>query len=122
MDWRGAQERLEATAASADLRPLILSMEEGSRIVLVGPGAGIGRTDTEWIRLIHSRHTSWRQRLSAVSRTELVEIVRPQTRNGVAVPFVARVYEVIDPTTSDAARGELAAQVGVAEPDGALDR
>lgn len=123
MDWRNAEERLQASSVDEHLRPLLASLEPGSRIALIGPGGRLVPTDTDWIRTFHRLHAEWRQTLTVGPSTVLVDRIRsarqeqtdpadatagptPAIEAGpgpgsekdvpVAVPFTARVYEVVD--------------------------
>lgn len=92
MDWRGAPDRLRRAEPSRDLLPLLRALQPGQRVAVVGPGGRLVRTDTEWIRTFHRKHAVW---LSALRDGDLKRVSKIDPRNGgVAVPFVADVFEV----------------------------
>lgn len=122
MDWRDAEARLEATNVEEHLRPLLADLQPGTRIALIGPGGRIVPTDTDWIRAFHRQHGVWRRTLAAGPETALVDRIRSAQQDRldeldaesdavselgtgpgpgserdapVAVPFTARVYEVV---------------------------
>lgn len=92
MDWRGAGTRLQEARPAADLLPLLRTLETGQRVALVGPGGRLVRTDTDWIRNFHRKHAVWLSVLRA-GPFERVERINPRL-GGVAVPFVADVFEI----------------------------
>lgn len=94
MDWRNAPARLRASSVERHLRPLVESLAPGARLVLVGPGAPVVRTDTDWIRRFHRVHSLWRQTLSRQAGVELLGRLRADSDVRGAVPFVATVFEV----------------------------
>lgn len=92
MDWRDSTARLEATTVEADLRPIVDDLAPGQQLALVGPGAELSDTDTDWIRTFHSRHLTWRRALGADEQLDLVRLVRVNHDVDPAVPFVAQVF------------------------------
>ncbi len=124
MDWRDAEDRLQASSVEENLLPLIANLGPGDRIALVGPGGRLVPTDTEWIRTFHRLHSEWRQTLTSGPSTVLLDRIRSARQEQtdpadatagptsaieagpgpgserdvpVAVPFTARVYEVVSP-------------------------
>lgn len=95
MDWRGASEKLAGADASRDLLPLLDSLEPGQRVALVGPGGRIVRTDTEWIRNFHRKHDLWLAELRNGDAYRQVARLKPRL-DGVAVPFEADVFEIVE--------------------------
>jgi mannosyltransferase len=64
-DWRDGPERLAATSAERDLRPLLDSLEPGQRLVLVQPIIfDIRRWQAPWTKLVRERSEEWRQYLT----------------------------------------------------------
>lgn len=94
MDWRDAGAMLEAARPDRDLQPMLRELGPGQRVALVGPGGRIVRTDTEWIRTFHRKHARWLSTLRSGDRFDRVARVRSEL-DGVAVPFVANIYEVV---------------------------
>ena len=63
MDWRDAQERLEAADPDDGLAPLVDGLEPGDRLLLVIPSGGPRRTDTEWVTTFRRLGSEWRRTL-----------------------------------------------------------
>jgi hypothetical protein len=64
-DWRDGVERLRATSAQRDLRPLLDRLAPGRRLVLVQPTIySIGRWSAPWTELVRLRSEEWSQYLS----------------------------------------------------------
>lgn len=76
-DWRDGVERLRATSAGRDLKPLLDSLPPGRRLVLVEPIVyNISRWTAPWTELVRVRSTEWRQFISNDPRFR-VSAVRP---------------------------------------------
>jgi mannosyltransferase len=76
-DWRDGVERLRATTAERDLKPLVDALPAGRRIVLVEPITDeITRWQAPWTELVRVRSTEWRQYVSNDPRLTAVA-VRP---------------------------------------------
>ena len=59
-DWRDGVDRLRATSAQRDLKPLIDALPRGRRVVLVEPITDqIGRWLAPWTELVRVRSTEW---------------------------------------------------------------
>jgi hypothetical protein len=68
-DWRDGPERLGATSAERDLRPLLDELEPGQRLVLVAPVIfDVRRWHAPWTALIRVRSDEWRQYIGNDSR------------------------------------------------------
>jgi hypothetical protein len=93
MDWRHALDRLRATSPERDLLPLLEQVPPGGRVALVGPGARLSRTDTEWIRLFHDRHRTWRAHLNTAEGWQHVTTFRADTEERARIPFVVSIFE-----------------------------
>jgi hypothetical protein len=93
MDWRHALDRLRATSPEQDLLPLLAQVPPGGRVALVGPGARLSRTDTEWIRLFHDRHRTWRAHLNSAEGWQRVTTFRADTEERARIPFVVSIFE-----------------------------
>jgi mannosyltransferase len=74
-DWRDGTERLDATTAATDLRPLMDAMPAGSRLVLATPiFFETNRWDAPWTKAIRLRSLEWAQYLSNDPRFRVVAI------------------------------------------------
>jgi mannosyltransferase len=92
-DWRDGVERLEATSASRDLRPLLDAMRPGQRLALVVPTIyAIGRWSAPWTRLVRLRSEEWLQYVSNDPRFGLTAIEPPSPFPASPNPVRARVY------------------------------
>jgi mannosyltransferase len=68
-DWRDGPERLGATSAARDLRPLLDELRAGQRLVLVSPVVfDVRRWQAPWTKLVRLRSDEWRQYVSNDSR------------------------------------------------------
>jgi hypothetical protein len=77
-DWRDGVDRLRATSAERDLKPLIDELPAGRRLVLIEPITDqIGRWLAPWTELVRVRSTEWRQYVSNDPRL-LALSVRPE--------------------------------------------
>jgi mannosyltransferase len=92
-DWRDGVERLEATSASRDLRPLLDELKPGQRLALVVPTIyAIGRWSAPWTRLVRLRSEEWLQYVSNDPRFGLTAIEPPSPFPASPNPVRARVY------------------------------
>jgi mannosyltransferase len=92
-DWRDGVERLEATSAPRDLRPLLDAMRPGQRLALVVPTIyAIGRWSAPWTRLVRLRSEEWLQYVSNDPRFGLTAIEPPSPFPASPNPVRARVY------------------------------
>jgi mannosyltransferase len=74
-DWRDGVERLEATSAEQDLRPVIDSLPTGSRVVLVEPITWtLNRWRAPWTELVRIRSKEWAQYISNDQRLKVAAI------------------------------------------------
>jgi mannosyltransferase len=74
-DWRDGVERLEATNADKDLKPVIDALPTGSRVVLVEPITWtLNRWRAPWTELVRIRSKEWAQYLSNDSRLKVAAI------------------------------------------------
>jgi hypothetical protein len=68
-DWRDGTERLSATSAQRDLRPLLDRLRPGQRLALIEPiFFDVRRWRAPWTRLVRLRSAEWTQYLSNDSR------------------------------------------------------
>jgi len=92
-DWRDGVERLEATSAPRDLRPLLDAMKPGQRLALVVPTIySIGRWSAPWTRLVRLRSEEWLQYVSNDPRFGLTAIEPASPFPASPNPVRARVY------------------------------
>jgi mannosyltransferase len=92
-DWRDGVERLEATSAPRDLRPVLDALEPGQRVALVVPTVyAIGRWSAPWTRLVRLRSEEWLQYISNDARFGLTVIEPPSPFPASPNPVRARVY------------------------------
>lgn len=92
-DWRDGVERLEATSAPRDLRPLLDELRPGQRVALVVPTIySIGRWSAPWTRLVRLRSEEWLQYLSNDARFGLTAIEPASPFPASPNPVRARVY------------------------------
>jgi mannosyltransferase len=92
-DWRDGVERLEATSAPRDLRPLLDAMRPGQRLALVVPTIySIGRWSAPWTRLVRLRSEEWLQYVSNDRRFGLTAIEPASPFPASPNPVRARVY------------------------------
>ena len=60
MDWRDAQERLEAATPEKNLTPLLDRLPVGRRVLLVHPVTSeLGDWDAPWTELVRRRAAQW---------------------------------------------------------------
>ena len=68
-DWRDGTERLGATTAQKDLKPLLDQLEPGQRLALIQPiFFDVRRWQAPWTRLVRLRSGEWSQYLGNDSR------------------------------------------------------
>jgi mannosyltransferase len=92
-DWRDGVERLEATSAPRDLRPLLDELRPGQRLALVVPTVySIGRWSAPWTRLVRLRSEEWLQYISNDARFGLTAIEPPSPFPASPHPIRALVY------------------------------
>jgi hypothetical protein len=71
-DWRDGTERLGATSAARDLKPLLDAMKPGQRLVLVQPiFFDVRRWQAPWTELVRLRSAEWTQFVSNDSRFQV---------------------------------------------------
>jgi hypothetical protein len=64
-DWRDGVQRLQATSAERDLKPLVDALPPGRRLVLVEPITyDLRRWQAPWTQLVRERSLEWDQYLS----------------------------------------------------------
>ena len=69
MDWRDAQERLEAATPEKNLMPLLDSVPAGGRVLLVHPvTSDAGRWSAPWTQLVRRRSAQWGQAMELDQR------------------------------------------------------
>jgi len=69
MDWRDAQERLEAATPEKNLTPLLDRLPRSRRVLLVHPvTSNNGDWDAPWTQLVRRRSAQWGQALEADPR------------------------------------------------------
>jgi hypothetical protein len=74
-DWRDGVQRLEATSAERDLKPVIDALPVGTRVVLVEPITWtINRWRAPWTSLVRIRSKEWAQYLSNDPRLTISSI------------------------------------------------
>jgi hypothetical protein len=92
-DWRDGVERLRATSAERDLKPLLDSLAPGRRLVLVVPQIyALGRWSAPWTSLVRLRSEEWLQYASNDPRLGLTAIVPHSPFPSSPNPVRARVY------------------------------
>ena len=68
-DWRDGTERLGATTAQKDLKPLLDELEPGQRLALIQPiFFDVRRWRAPWTKLVRLRSGEWSQYLGNDSR------------------------------------------------------
>jgi hypothetical protein len=71
-DWRDGPERLGATSAQRDLKPLLDAMRPGQRLALVEPIIfDVRRWQAPWTKLVRQRSAEWSQYVSNDRRFEV---------------------------------------------------
>jgi mannosyltransferase len=71
-DWRDGPERLGATSAPRDLKPLLDAMRPGQRLALVQPIIfDVRRWQAPWTKLVRLRSAEWSQYIGNDSRFEV---------------------------------------------------
>ncbi|MDP9385291.1 MAG: hypothetical protein M3P50_08680, partial [Actinomycetota bacterium] len=77
-DWRDGVERLEASTASRDLRPLLDDLEPGRRLVLIQPTIyDVERWSAPWTELVRVRSEEWSRALGQDRRFRVSAIYPP---------------------------------------------
>ncbi len=93
MDWRDAQERLEAATPEKNLTPLLDRLSVGRRVLLVHPVTSeIGDWDAPWTELVRRRAAQWGRAMELderfVREAAVPELYRRAGRIGVrGVPY-----------------------------------
>jgi hypothetical protein len=78
-DWRDGTERLEASSAARDLRPLLDRLPAGRRLVLIAPSFhDLSRWQAPWTKSVRLHSLEWAQYLSNDLRFRVVTIDPPQ--------------------------------------------
>ena len=89
MDWRDAEERLEASTVADGLRPIVDAMDVGDRLLLVVPSTrGTRATDTSWITLHRRLGDRWFAALRAEDDMVVVGRTRGPKRSYVSLDAV----------------------------------
>jgi mannosyltransferase len=70
MDWRDAQERLDASSPGRTLKPLLANLRPGRRLLLVRPIIGRGEWKAPWTRLVRGKSAQWERIVSRDPRFE----------------------------------------------------
>ena len=74
-DWRDGVQRLEATSAERDLKPVIDALPVGARVVLVEPITWtLNRWRAPWTKLVRIRSKEWSQFLSNDPRLKVSSV------------------------------------------------
>jgi mannosyltransferase len=74
-DWRDGVERLRATSAERDLRPLLDRVAPGQRVILIEPTVyDIGRWSAPWTELVRLRSEEWSEFLTSDERFRVTAI------------------------------------------------
>ena len=83
-DWRDGVERMAATSAEKDLKPVLDALPTGRRLVLVTPIIySLGRWKAPWTELVRLRSLEWRQFVSNDRRLSAVAVRPPDEEPGV---------------------------------------
>jgi hypothetical protein len=92
-DWRDGVDRLDASSAARDLRPLLDALAPGQRLVLVVPNFhDLPRWQAPWTKAIRLHTQEWGQYLSNDLRFRVVTIEPPQSRESGPNAVEATVY------------------------------
>ena len=91
MDWRDAQDRLEAADVEQDFLPLLDRLRPGSRLLLVLPAGRSRQTDTEWIDLFRKLGNRWERTVRRDDRFELIDRQRPE--DPTEIPLKGLLFE-----------------------------
>jgi 4-amino-4-deoxy-L-arabinose transferase-like glycosyltransferase len=92
MDWRDAEDRLKAAAASHRLQGAVDDLRPGQRVVLLRPADKARRTDTEWITLVRRNAVDIATELR--ERPNLRRIASYKRKPRSFISLRAEVYEV----------------------------
>jgi len=91
-DWRDGVERLRATSAPRDLKPVMDRVAPGHRLVLVSPIIfDLARWRAPWTQLVRVRSEEWNQYVTNDPRFHATAIVPPEPRSQVPNAVVATV-------------------------------
>ena len=86
MDWRDAEEKLEAATPEKNLKPLLDSLPRSRRVLLVHPvTSDIRSWDAPWTRLVRRRSAQWGQAM---------ELDRRFTREAAVPAFYRRARRI----------------------------
>jgi hypothetical protein len=92
-DWRDGVERLRATSAERDLRPLLDRLPGGRRLVLVQPTIyALGRWSAPWTELVRLRSEEWGQYLGNDPRFGVTQVEPASPFPSSPSPVRATVY------------------------------
>jgi hypothetical protein len=91
MDWRDAEERLDVADPDVGLQPLLETLDEGDRLLLVIPSGGPRPTDTEWVTTFRRLGSIWRRTLLRDDRLAGLDAYRPE--EDTVTPYSALLFE-----------------------------
>ena len=92
-DWRDGVERLRATSAERDMRPLLDSLRPGQRLALVVPQVyALGRWSAPWTSVVRLRSEEWLQYVSNDARFGLIAIEPESPFPSSPNPVRVRIY------------------------------
>jgi hypothetical protein len=94
MDWTDGYDQLKEAAPGKNLEPLLASLPEGGRVLIVHPVTT--RTDdwdAPWTELVRRRSAQWGGALAADERFERVAVVPPNYRRATRIGVRGVIYE-----------------------------
>lgn len=94
MDWTNGGERMENSTVANNLEPLIASLPEGGRVLIVHPvTTRADDWDAPWTELVRRRSAQWGAALAQDPRLERIEVVPPNYRRATRIGVRGVLYE-----------------------------
>jgi mannosyltransferase len=97
MDWTDGGERMEDATVAKNLDPLVESLPDGGRVLIVHPVTQRADDwDAPWTQLVRRRSAQWGAALAQDPRLDRVAVVPPNYRRATRIGVRGVVYEKTD--------------------------
>ena len=94
MDWTDGYDRMKAATPAKDLEPLLASLRDGGRVLIVHPvTTRVDDWDAPWTELVRRRSAQWGGALATDKRFKRVAVVPPFYRRATRIGVRGVIYE-----------------------------